>query len=66
MQTIFIFAIILVLPNGEVAVQSKKTQSCPNEQDFALYMSKSVEDGLVHDWEASCTKLEMKFPEKGA
>lgn len=66
MQTIFVFVIVLVLPNGEVAVQSKKTNICPDTNVFAEYMAENMEKGLIYDWSAKCIKSQNYYPGRDA
>jgi hypothetical protein len=62
-MTFVYFFLSVLMPDGSMSLEVERMKSCPDQAQFAAFMSEQVKQGTVKDWKAVCTDKIHAMPD---
>lgn len=62
--TIFVFVLVLVMPDGTTTDLVEYPEFCPTSQEVHKLYDPLIEEGAIRDWMAACLHAQLSGIEK--
>lgn len=59
---IYVFAIVFVLPSGEMQMSTQLVPSCPSREKVVQMVMDLKAQGMIKDYRAECTQFVLQPP----
>ena len=60
MQTLFVFLVILVMPDGEQVSASRIVETCPDVKMTYQHYEAMKQQGALFDWNSNCFTVKVQ------
>lgn len=60
MQTIFVYLLVLVMPDGEQMAASRIVDACPDVKTVYFKYETMKQQGSLYDWNANCFQVQLE------
>ena len=58
---VLVFMMVVILPNGDVSIDARPVQSCPDKIEVNKVMDAQMAHGDIASWQALCEMLILPF-----
>jgi len=54
---VLVFMMVVILPNGDVSIDARPVQSCPDKAEVNRVMDAQIHSGDILSWQAACDMI---------